>query len=232
MSPWTETKDWEWREMKQFGENADSSLPFVIEYKWGPWTFSVWFHCGNVITLLPTKNSRRKIHQHQPPTSGVLERSPPLPRMAVSQGKGKETVFKHLARWLTQENPVLQNIIIINKSISGTIGSKDGAKGLTLEQGPQRLNRQSCHSLPPPHLQQSRERCFPRGQLNTPSARPSAGRGWHPDLRPPPGELWNRCQEEWIMRRQSHCVQSRKRDRWQTLLHTPEINWEKNNAHK
>lgn len=106
-SPCAETEGWEWRETKQFGENADSSLPFVIEYKWGPWTFSVWFHCGNVVTLLPTKSSRRKIHRHQPPISGILERSPPLPRVAVSQGEGKETVFKHLARWLTRENPVL-----------------------------------------------------------------------------------------------------------------------------
>lgn len=123
------------------------------------------------------KNLRNHTRWHRP---GVLGRSPLPLGTAVSQCKGKETVFKHSARWLTRQNPVLQNIIIINTSISGTTGSKDGVRGLRLEAGASRLNGQSCHSsLPPAPAVKQRALLHP-GQLNSTSAGPSAGLGATP----------------------------------------------------
>lgn len=100
---------------------------------------------------------------------------------------------------------------------------------MTLEQGPQ-TNRTApilCH-LTPAATQQNTGSPRPAGR---PSARRSAGRGWHPDLRPPPGELWNRRQEEWQGAPEPQCPEQKEGLGWLTSSTLPDQP-RKNNAHK
>lgn len=129
--------------------------------------------------------------------SGVLGRSPPLPRRAASPWKGKETIFKHLARRLSTFR------YNHNQSINlwDTLAQKMGPQDEDWNQGAERLKWQSCHSSQPPAPAAKPVNIVsPLVSWSYPSQALSWPQGPHPwPAQLLPRELWNRRQEEWVM---------------------------------
>lgn len=91
--------------------------------------------------------------------------------------------------------------------------------------GATEIKPQSAHSLPPHTCSNAENTGSPR-PADALSQALSRRRGWHPDLRSPPGALKQTPRGMNNVPPEPQCPEQ-KEDWWRTLLHTPEINREK-----